>query len=112
LGIDFSGPPEDELEINIFGPGYGECCLIHFGGGGWIVIDSCVNTDDDRPAALTYLDRIGVNSAEHVRLIIVSHWHDDHIRGLSSLLKACTAARFCASSALNSAEFVAVLTAY
>ena len=105
-------PNEDEVEVNIFGPGYGECCLVHVGGGQWIAIDSCVDTESGRPAALAYLERVGVNPAESVKLVVASHWHDDHIRGLSSLLRTCVAAKFCASAALNKKEFLAVLAAY
>jgi len=104
-------PNADEVEINIFGPGYGECCLVHIGGGQWIVIDSCVD-ESGRPVALAYLERVGVDPAESVKLIIASHWHDDHIRGLSSVLRSCVAAKFCASSALSKKEFLAVLKAY
>jgi beta-lactamase superfamily II metal-dependent hydrolase len=105
-------PNEDEVEINIFGPGYGECCLVHIGGGQWIVIDSCVDTESGRPVALAHLERVGVDPAESVKLIVASHWHDDHIRGLSSVLRSCVAAKFCASSALSKKEFIAVLKAY
>jgi metallo-beta-lactamase superfamily protein len=105
-------PNEDEVEVNIFGPGYGECCVIHVGGGQWIVIDSCVDTESGRPVALAYLERVGVNPAESVKLIVASHWHDDHIRGLSEVLRSCVAAKFCASAALSKREFLSVLKAY
>jgi hypothetical protein len=111
LGIVSTPPEPNEIEVSIFGPGYGECCLIHFGGG-WIVIDSCIDVESDRPAALRYLEAIGVNYAQLVKLIVASHWHDDHIRGLAALVKACEQATFCASSALNTKEFLSVLTAY
>jgi glyoxylase-like metal-dependent hydrolase (beta-lactamase superfamily II) len=87
-------PTEDEVEINIFGPGSGECCLIHIGGGQWIVLDSCVDTESGRPVALAHLERVGVDPAQSVKLIVASHWHDDHIRGLSSVLRSCVAAKF------------------
>jgi len=31
----------DELEVSVFGPGYGESLAIHLGLGSWIIIDSC-----------------------------------------------------------------------
>jgi glyoxylase-like metal-dependent hydrolase (beta-lactamase superfamily II) len=83
-------PTADQIEINIFGPGYGECCLFHFGGGKWIIIDSCVDDEIGQPAALAYLDNIGINPAEGVELVIASHWHDDHVKGY---LKWCGVAR-------------------
>jgi hypothetical protein len=105
-------PTADQIEINIFGPGYGECCLIHFGGGKWIIIDSCVDDETGQPAALAYLDKIGIDPAESVELVVASHWHDDHVKGLSEVVRRCGAARFCSSAALNQREFVTVLSAY
>lgn len=111
MGIIGTSPEPNEIEVSVFGPGYGECCLIHFGGG-WMIIDSCIDVESGRPAVLRYLEAIGVNPAQAVKLIVASHWHDDHIRGLSAIVKACEQARFCASSALNTKEFVCVLAAY
>ena len=39
-------------------------------------------------------------------MIVATHWHDDHIRGMSQLLKACSSARFCCASALGKKEFL------
>lgn len=112
MGIIASCPAADELEVNVFGPGYGECCLVHVGGGSWIIIDSCIDAETDRPSALVYLEAIGVNPADSLKLIVASHWHDDHIRGMPSILNLCKSARFSSSAALNRVEFVQVLTAY
>ena len=32
-------PQPDQVEISIFGPGYGECILIHCGNDEWIISD-------------------------------------------------------------------------
>jgi len=32
-------PEKDEIEVSIFGPGYGECIVIHIGNNEWVVID-------------------------------------------------------------------------
>lgn len=104
-------PASDQIEINIFGPGFGECCLIHVGEGEWVIIDSCVEQGTNQPTSLKYLDAIGVDTSS-VRLIIASHWHDDHIRGLAETLKRCESARFCTSSALSNEEFIATVTAF
>jgi hypothetical protein len=34
-----SRPADDQIEVSLFGPGYGECCLIHIGNGKWIVVE-------------------------------------------------------------------------
>ncbi|MBN1875905.1 MAG: hypothetical protein JXA33_16905 [Anaerolineae bacterium] len=54
-------PAPDELEISVFGPGYGESILVHVGAGNWILVDSCLDPVSKQPAALTYLDTLNVN---------------------------------------------------
>ena len=46
---------------------------------------------------------------EAVKLIIASHWDDDHIRGLSQIVEHCTSAQFVLSSALRAPEFVGMI---
>ena len=104
-------PPEyDEIEVSLFGPGYGECVLVHIGSGRWVVVDSCLNSDSE-PTALAYLRSIGSNPSEAVALIVATHWHDDHIRGIADLVEECLDATFCCASALGSEEFLAALGA-
>ena len=67
------GPKAKEIEINIFGPGYGEGSVIHVGSNIWIIIDSCIDTASKEPVTLSYLRSIGVNPEESVRLIIATH---------------------------------------
>ena len=99
------GPGRDEIEVSLVGPGYGESVLIHIGAGDWLVVDSCVGADG-RPVALQYLHQLGVNPASAVKMIVATHWHDDHIRGMAQLVKACSSARFCCASALGKKEFL------
>jgi hypothetical protein len=104
---DSNNPPApDELEISIFGPGYGEAILLHVGQGQWVTVDSCI--DPINPAIvvpLRYLQDIGVDCSTQVACVIVSHWHDDHIRGLSELMMACKSARFCCPVAFSDKTF-------
>lgn len=81
-------PGEREIEVSVFGPGFGECLVIHAGHGDWIVVDSCLDVATREPAALTYLKALQVDPSA-VRRIIATHWHDDHVRGLGKLLRAC-----------------------
>ena len=111
--MTFGTPPEaDQIEISLFGPGFGECCLAHLGSGHWIAVDSCIHSDSGEPAALYYLQQIGVNPADGIRLIIATHWHDDHIRGIARVFAACPDANFCGASALTRAEFLATVLPY
>lgn len=105
--MEITDPPAPtQIEITLFGPGYGECCLVHIGAGNWIIVDSCINNITKKPAPLAYLEGIGVDPKEAVKLIVVSHWDDDHIGGLSQVVEHCTSAQFVLSSALRAPEFV------
>ncbi len=98
------------VEVSLFGPGCGEAVAIHLGSGAWMLVDSCFD-DEGRPAALVYLERIGVDPS-HVELIVCTHWHDDHIGGLSDLIESCSEAAFAYSGAIRNDEFFALVGAY
>lgn len=102
-------PSTNEFEVSIFGPGKGECIVLHLGGGHWAVIDSCVDQQSRRPVALAYLENLGVNVAENVRLIVATHAHDDHFAGIGSVVEACTSAVFVCSAAATAEEFLALV---
>src|SRR5690349_22292271 len=97
-------PDPDEVEIAVFGPNYGECILVHLGVSNWLVIDSCIASG--APAALTYLNAIKVDPSIALKSIVVTHWHDDHCRGLSKLIEAAPSATLCLASALTEREFL------
>lgn len=99
-------PDPEELELSVFGPGIGECLVVHPGGGQWIVVDSCINYRTRQPVALEYLEQLGIDVARAVRLVIATHWHDDHVRGISQVLEAASSARFVCSGALRSDEWL------
>ena len=105
-------PNDDQIEVTLLGPGYGECVVVNLGNNNWIIIDSCIDLKTNKPAALSYFQNIGINPSKVVKLIIATHWHDDHIRGLSNILKVCDNARFCCSSALTHREFLTVVFNY
>lgn len=102
-------PAADEVEFSLFGPGFGECVIIHLGQGDWIVVDSCVEMDTGLPAALAYFGRIGVNPNDAVRLVLATHWHDDHIRGLSKVFRASPSSRLAVTLAFGMKDFQAAL---
>lgn len=105
-----SAPALDEAEISVFGPGYGECIVIHMGHGKWAVVDSCIESRkkdaDSKPVAEKYLRQLGVSIETDVNLIVGTHWHDDHIQGLGRLLEISKNAKFCCSPALTNKEFI------
>ena len=101
-----TAPNPGEIELSLFGPGYGECVLIHVPEGNWIIVDSCIDSASKNPAALEYLESIGVDPSVSVKLVVATHWHDDHIRGLSKVVEACKQADLCFSSSLHNKEFI------
>lgn len=106
------GPPApDEVEVSVFGPSLGECIVVHLGGGDWLIVDSCLDADDE-PVALTYLRALGVDPERQVRLLVATHWHDDHIAGLSRVFSACSTTPFAYSAALTHAELLTFIKAF
>lgn len=105
-------PEPDEIEVSVFGPGYGECIALHIGANKWIIVDSCIDPVSGEPAPLTYFRQINLDPSTAVQQVIATHWHDDHVRGLGSIFRACTSARFVCSDALRTSEFVELVEAY
>ena len=110
--IDYGGlPAADEIEVTLFGPGYGEAIAVHLGEGVWILVDSCIDPNSKTSASGAYLDQIGVDSNQ-VHAIIASHWHDDHVRGISQLAAKHPNADFVLSTVFNAKEAATFLAAY
>lgn len=109
-----AGPANEEIEVSVFGPGFGECIVVHVGGGEWLIVDSCIDStdqDDLRPVAERYLRAIGVSPETQVKCIVASHWHDDHVRGLARLVDICRNARFSCANSLVKREFIVFVEA-
>lgn len=111
MDINLQSPAVDEFEISLFGPGTGECIVAHLGHGDWMVVDSCTARESKEPVALEYLRKLGV-SCDQVKVVLITHFHDDHIRGIGEVIRCCTAATVCISDALTQAESVAFVKAY
>ena len=101
----------NELRITVIGPGYGESIIIHAGFDDWIIIDSCINPNTKKPTPLEYLESIGVNP-DKVKVIVATHWHDDHIRGLSDLVDICVNAKIVISEAMAASNFKELISLY
>ncbi len=110
MGMSLGHPPNaEEAEVSVFGPGFGESLAIHLGFRQWVIVDSCIARKSNRPAALEYLEGIGIDVARDVVLVIATHWHDDHIRGLGQLVRTCKSAEFVCSQALRDGEFLTLV---
>ena len=103
-----TAPRSDEIEISVFGPGFGECIVAHVGAGRWLIVDSCLDRAKKKPVALAYFDEIGVDPST-VELVLATHWHDDHVAGIDEVVGACTNAKFWCPAALRSREFLQLL---
>lgn len=105
-------PQSDEIEISLFGAGhaYGESILIHTLDGHWILIDSCADPVTSKPAAQAYLEDLYQDRwTQQIHYAIATHWHDDHIRGISSLIRQSTNCKqLVVSAALRSEELIAI----
>jgi len=112
-GASPSAPPApQELEISIFGPGFGECVVLHLGNGEWGVIDSCLDPDSKRSAALHYLESIRIDVATAVKFVVATHWHDDHMQGISAVFQEAKSAFFVCTQAVRQPDFNEVLSSW
>jgi len=102
-------PDPDEIEVTVFGPGYGECIVMHAGSGMWFIVDSCLESESKKPASIAYLESLGIDPGEAVKVVAASHWHDDHIKGLADTVKSCQSANLAFGSAFTRDEFLALL---
>jgi beta-lactamase superfamily II metal-dependent hydrolase len=102
-----SPPNVNEVEITVIGTGggYGESIVVKTGISSWIIIDSCINPSTKEPLATQYLQNIGVDLND-VKLVICTHWHNDHIRGISKVLQQCENAEFCFSDVHDLQKFL------
>jgi Metallo-beta-lactamase superfamily len=110
LEMSLTDPPAaDEIEVSIFGPGYGETIVVHLALGEWLIVDSCIDKRINRPASTAYLHKLGINPGSAVKILLASHWHDDHIGGLADVFDECRVAKFFCSAALQTSEFVTLV---
>jgi hypothetical protein len=110
-GSHLSPPSADELEVSVFGPGFGESLAVHLGEGRWMVVDSCIDRATGKPAPTQYLESIGVDCGEDVAVVVATHWHDDHARGLADVVAQCENAMFAYGTALQAREFLTLVGA-
>jgi hypothetical protein len=72
-------PGSDEFQVAVLGRGVGESIVLHVGEGRWLVVDSFVVPGANgakTPAALHYLDSLGVERSAIVG-VVVSHFDVD-----------------------------------
>jgi hypothetical protein len=73
-----------------------------------MIVDSCLAdpaAQTPRAMALEYLESMSINPATAVKLVVATHWHDDHVGGMSEIIFRCKKAKFAISNALTDREF-------
>lgn len=92
LGFKLTPPMLDEAEVTLIGGtgGFGECVVMHLGNNEWAIVDCCIDPISNECLPLLYLQDLEVNIETQVKYIICTHWHQDHIAGLSKLISACS----------------------
>lgn len=97
-------PHSDEIEITVLGKSFGESVVAHLGSGNWIVVDSLLD-DGGIAAPLAYLKSIGVDVSSSIKLIALTHWHRDHIGGISQIMEAAPSASVALPAAFSNTNF-------
>ena len=93
VAIDNQKPLFDELEITLIGAGSnaGESVVVHIADNKWMIIDSCKYSGEILP--LYYLHKKEV-CLDNVIFVVCTHWHTDHVRGMSEVISQCPNAKF------------------
>lgn len=92
LNYNITQPNDEVAEVTLIGGphGYGESVVIHIGNGEWAIVDSCIDPYTKESLPLSYLLKMGVDVKNRLKYIICTHWHKDHIDGISKLLESCS----------------------
>ncbi|MCB2190321.1 MAG: hypothetical protein KQI62_02075 [Deltaproteobacteria bacterium] len=81
-------PSDEEVEITIIGPGYGESIILNIPGVGVGIIDSCQSriNDTNYVLPLEYLKYL-YPDLDKISFLLLTHPHKDHYLGLDSILQ-------------------------
>lgn len=75
------------------------------------MVDSCARQSGGVPRipALEYLKDLGVNVGTQLVMIVATHAHDDHFKGIADVFQEAASAHFVVSAATSGEEFWALL---
>jgi hypothetical protein len=71
-----------------------------------VLVDSCLNPESAQPAGLDYITGLGLSAVEAVRLVVATHWDDDHVAGIGKVVDVCSNAAVACSAALHRTDIV------
>jgi beta-lactamase superfamily II metal-dependent hydrolase len=93
------------INVVVFGRGNGESILVQLEANHWMVVDCFINPNTDEPAAISYLKSIGQKPENVIKTIIITHFHEDHVRGMKDLISLSNPnAKVCMPDALTTKE--------
>ena len=78
-------PKEDEIEITLFGPGYGESAVLKLPKVGWFVVDSCKFSAKGL-TTIPPLEYLKAQAVKALVAVVLTHPHEDHYLGLVEIL--------------------------
>ena len=99
----------NELEVSVFGRGFGECIVVGWEGKDFIIIDSFLNPETNNPIALDYLESIGAPLTA-IKAVVLTHWHQDHISGISQILSSNNEIKLVLSPIFSETPFLLMLS--
>lgn len=79
-----------DINVVVFGRGNGESILVELEQDNWMVVDSFINVKTKKPAAISYLESIGLDPSLVLKRIVITHFHEDHIKGMSSIIESAS----------------------
>ncbi len=84
LGKLLAVPRKNGLAIKVFDVGQGDAILLRLPGGAKVLIDGGPDYEVDR-----YIDKEFWLNGCHLDLLVLTHPHEDHLKGLNRLLERC-----------------------
>lgn len=92
------------------GRGFGESILIQYGADDYGIIDSFIDKSGG-PLVLDYLLSNNIDFSK-VKFVVLTHYHQDHFTGISTILEKCTEAKFYVSNSIRSSTFQFLIAKY
>jgi hypothetical protein len=103
-------PKNNEIELSVFGRGFGECLVASCGLNEFVIVDSFINNETGNPIALDYMNAIGLSSVA-IKQVVLTHWHQDHITGIAEVLRnASPNAKLVVSPIIQKEKFLKYMT--
>ena len=93
------------LAIHVFGAGKGESIVLRLPDGRWGVVDCFAGSSAD-PATNPVLRFLESQKVTELEFLCLTHPHDDHFKGMSHLLEACSVRYFWLFNGLSGKHFL------